>query len=78
LWETDTTSTPRSESFEVAQLVREPVATFGLVAPAGLRGFSARPERTVPLNEIARKVWLRMIQDGLLTEKMSSELFSSD
>ena len=37
-----------------------------------------RPERTVPLDEIARKVWLRMIQDGLLGGKTSSELFSSD
>jgi hypothetical protein len=37
-----------------------------------------RPERTVPLDEIARKVWLRMIQDGLLGGKKSFELFSSD
>lgn len=32
-----------------------------------------RPE-TVPLDEIARKVSLRMIQDGLLAGKTSSEL----
>jgi len=37
-----------------------------------------RPERTVPLDEIARKVWLRMIQDGLLGGKTSSEVFSSE
>jgi hypothetical protein len=40
LWKTHTTSTPRSQSFEVAQLARDPVVTFGLVAPAGLQGFS--------------------------------------
>jgi hypothetical protein len=206
LSDTHTTSTPRSQSFDVAQLAREPVATFGLVAPAALQGFSAtlsyaliaalseasppirgisdnetlnklngqalaaeygdlisgfarsgilererlqrigsaldssyvllpglaeynqviidrisiygwnviqsrvttlrvwlqlwdtkmgqilwqssgeitlatrllRPERTVPLDEIARKLWLRMIQDGLVAGKTSSELFSSD
>jgi len=37
-----------------------------------------RPERTVALDEIARKVWLRMIQDGLLAGKTSSEVFSGD
>jgi hypothetical protein len=37
-----------------------------------------RPERTVPLDEIARKLWLRMIQDGLLAGKTSSEVFTSD
>src|SRR5215470_739338 len=36
------------------------------------------PEQTVPLDEIARKVWLRMIQDGLLGGKTSSEISSSD
>jgi hypothetical protein len=206
LSDTHTTSTPRSQSFDVAQLAREPVATFGLIAPAGLQGFSAtlsyaliaalsaasppvraipdqetlntlngqaraaeyadlisgfarngilererlqrigsalgsryvllpglaefnqvivdrfdfsgfkliqnrittlrvwlqlwetgtgrilwqssgeitaatrllRPERSVPLDEIARKLWLRMIQDGLLTGKTSSEVFTSE
>ena len=206
LWKTHTTSTPRSQSFDVALVTREPVAAFGVVAPAGLQGFSAAmsyalttslsdasppvrgipdyetvnklngqtlaaeygdlisgfarsgilererlqrigsalgsgyvllpglaeynqviidrvsiygwnflqsrvttlrvwlqlwdtrmgqilwqstgeitlatrllgPEQTVPLDEIARKVWLRMIQDGLLAGKTSSELFSSD
>jgi hypothetical protein len=206
LSDTHTTSTPRSQALDVAQLAREPVATFGLIAPAGFQGFSAtlsyaliaalseasppvrgipdyetvnmlngqaltaeysdliagfarsgtlererlqrigtglgshyvllpglaeynqviidrisiygwnviqsrvttlrlwlqlwdtkmgqilwqstgeitlatrllRPERTVSLDEIAQKVWLRMIQDGLLEGKTSSELFSSD
>src|SRR5215831_14531208 len=41
LWETHTTSTPRSQSFDAAQVAREPVAVFGLIAPAGLQGFSA-------------------------------------
>ncbi len=41
LSDTHTTSTPRSQSFDVAQLAREPVAAFGLIAPAGLQGFSA-------------------------------------
>jgi hypothetical protein len=206
LSDTHTTSTPRSQSFDVAQLAHEPVATLGLIAPAALQGFSAtlsyaligalskasppvrgipdqdtvnmlngqamaaeygdlisgfarngileherlqrigsalgsrymllpglaefnqviidrfefsgfkliqirvttlrvwlqlwdtrtgqilwqssgestvgtrllRPERTVPLDEMARQLWLRMIQDGLLAGKTSSEIFSSD
>jgi hypothetical protein len=41
LSDTHTTSTPRSQSFDFGQLAHEPVATFGLVAPAGLQGFSA-------------------------------------
>jgi hypothetical protein len=40
LSDTHTTSTPRSQSFEVAVLASEPVATFGLLTPAGLQGFS--------------------------------------
>ena len=36
LWDTNTTSTPRPQSFDVAT----PVATFGLLAPASLQGFS--------------------------------------
>jgi hypothetical protein len=31
-----------------------------------------RPERTVPLDEIAQKLWLRMIQDNLLEAKTRS------
>jgi len=30
------------------------------------------PERTVPLDEIAQKLWLRMIQDNLLEAKTRS------
>jgi hypothetical protein len=40
MWDTHTTATPRSPSFEVAALAREPVATLGLLTPAGLQGFS--------------------------------------
>lgn len=36
-WDTHSASTPRS--FDVAELGREPVATLGVVAPAGLQGF---------------------------------------
>jgi hypothetical protein len=41
LWDTNTTSTPRAQSFDAATLAREPVAIFGLVAPGGLQGLSA-------------------------------------
>ena len=34
-----------------------------------------RSEQTVPLDEIARKLWLRMIQDNLLAGKTGSRLF---
>jgi hypothetical protein len=40
LWDTHTTSTPRPQSFDVAALTGEPVATFGLLASAGLQGFN--------------------------------------
>ena len=40
LWETHTTSTPRPQAFDVAVLVREPVATLGPLTPAGLQGFN--------------------------------------
>jgi hypothetical protein len=40
LWEAHVTSAPRPPSFDVAVLAREPVATLGLVAPAGLQGLS--------------------------------------
>jgi hypothetical protein len=39
-WATHTTSTPRPPSFDVAELTREPVATLGLLTPAGLQGVS--------------------------------------
>jgi hypothetical protein len=31
-----------------------------------------RPERTVPLDEIAQRLWLRMIQDNLLADRTRS------
>ena len=34
-----------------------------------------RSEQTVPLDEIARKLWLRMIQDNLLEGKTGSRFF---
>jgi hypothetical protein len=40
LWETHTTSTPRAQSFDVAVLAREPVATLGPRTPAGRQGLS--------------------------------------
>src|ERR1044071_3906677 len=40
LSDTHTTSTPRSQFFDVAELSREPVATLGLVSPASLQGFN--------------------------------------
>jgi hypothetical protein len=36
-----------------------------------------RSEQTVPLDEIARKLWLRMIQDNLLEGKTGSRFFFS-
>ncbi|HEY6368474.1 MAG TPA: hypothetical protein VI585_27130, partial [Candidatus Binatia bacterium] len=36
-----------------------------------------RPERTVPLDEIAQMLWLRMIQDNLLAEATQSRSFSN-
>jgi hypothetical protein len=38
--DTHTTSTPRPQSFDIAELARGPVATLGLLTPAGLQGFS--------------------------------------
>ena len=40
LSDTHTTSTPRSQFFDVAELAREPVATLGLLSPAGLQGLN--------------------------------------
>ena len=39
-WDTHVTSMPRANSFGIAELTREPVATFGPVTPAGFPGFS--------------------------------------
>jgi hypothetical protein len=61
VWDTHTSSTPRSPSLEVAELRRQPVAILGLVAPAALQGFSASlshalartlPEVSPPLHGI--------------------------
>jgi hypothetical protein len=40
-WDINTTSTARPPSFEIGDLSHQPVATVGLVAPAGLMGYSA-------------------------------------
>ena len=40
LWDSHTTSTPKPQSFDLAELSHKPVATLGLLAPAGLQGFS--------------------------------------
>jgi hypothetical protein len=40
IWDTHITSTPRQKSIDVAELIREPVATLGPITPAGLQGFS--------------------------------------
>jgi hypothetical protein len=39
-WDTNTTSTARPPSFDVAELAHQPVATIGVVAPGGLTGYS--------------------------------------
>jgi hypothetical protein len=40
MWDMHTTSTPRPRSFEVSELTHEPVATLGLLSPAGLQGLN--------------------------------------
>ena len=40
LSDTHTTSTPRSQLLDVAELAREPVATLGLLTSASLQGFN--------------------------------------
>jgi hypothetical protein len=52
-------STPRPPSFDVAELVREPVATLGLISPAALQGFRppglATPRAvSIPVPEVMR------------------------
>ena len=39
-WDINTTSTARPPSFDIGELSRQPVATAGLLAPAGLQGLS--------------------------------------
>jgi hypothetical protein len=48
-WVMYTTSTPRPPSLDTAALGREPVATLGLAAPAGLQGFG--PTLSYALND---------------------------
>jgi hypothetical protein len=38
--DTHSTSTPRAQFFDVAELAREPVATLGVLTPAALQGFN--------------------------------------
>ena len=41
MWDTHVTARPRPESIGVAELTRQPVATFGPITPAaGFQGFS--------------------------------------
>jgi hypothetical protein len=41
MWDTHVTATPGPESIGVAELTRQPVATFGPITPAaGFQGFS--------------------------------------
>lgn len=73
-----TTSTPRSQFFDVAELAREPVATLGLLTSAGLQGFhpplshalnAALSEASPPIRGIAAHETLNMLnQQGLGAE----------
>jgi hypothetical protein len=78
LSDTHTTSTPRSQFFDVAELAREPVATLGLLAPASLQGFNsplshalnaALSEASPPIRGIAAHETFNMLnQQGLAGE----------
>jgi hypothetical protein len=78
LSDTHTTSTPKSQSFDVAELAREPVATLGLLTPAGLQGFNpplshalnaALSEASPPIRGIAAHETVNVLnQQGLATE----------
>jgi len=73
-----TTSTPRSQLFDVAELAREPVATLGLLTSASLQGFNpplshalnaALSEASPPIRGIAAHETLNMLnQQGLGAE----------
>jgi hypothetical protein len=77
-WDINTTSTARPPSFDIGELSRQPVATPGLIAPAGLQGLSTSlshalvaalasaspPIRAIPTREIAN----RLNDLGLATE----------
>jgi hypothetical protein len=78
LSDTHTTSTPRSQFFDVAELTREPVATLGLLTPAGLQGFNpplshalnaALSEVSPPIRGIAAHETVNMLNEhGLAAE----------
>jgi hypothetical protein len=62
VWDTHTTSTPRTRGLELAEVGRQPVAVLPVVAPGALQGFSASvshalvrtlPELTPPLSALA-------------------------
>jgi hypothetical protein len=72
LSDTHTTSTPRSQVFDVAELSREPVATLGLVSPASLQGFNpplshalnaALSEVSPPIRGIAAHETVNMLNE---------------
>jgi hypothetical protein len=76
LSDTHTTSTPRSQLFDVAELAREPVATLGVVTPASLQGFNvplshalnaALSEASPPIRGIAAHETLNMLNQKGLT-----------
>lgn len=78
LSDTHTSSTPRSQFLDVAELVREPVATLGLLTPASLQGFNpplshalnaALSEVSPPIRGIAAHDTLNILnQQGLAAE----------
>jgi len=78
LSDTHTTSTPRSQFFDIAELAREPVATLGVVSPASLQGFNpplsyalnaALSEASPPIRGIAAHETVNMLnQQGLAGE----------
>jgi hypothetical protein len=78
LSDTHTTSTPRSQFFDVAELAREPVATLGLLTSASLQGFNpslshalnaALSEASPPIRGIAAHETLNTLnQKGLGAE----------
>ncbi len=78
LSDTHTTSTLRSQFFDVAELAREPVVTLALVTPASLQGFNpplshalnaALSEASPPIRGIAAHETFNMLnQQGLAGE----------
>jgi hypothetical protein len=78
MWDINTTSTARPPSFDVSELSRQPVATVGLVASAGLQGHSASMSHALvaalaqvspPIRAIAAHEVANAINDqGLATE----------